>query len=402
MGRQVRKVLIVDDELLARRMLKESIVWEDYGYTVCAEARNGQEGLEKVKWNNPDLIFVDIKMPLMDGLEMVKELNRKGFVGKIVMLSCYDDFSYVREAMRYGAIDYLLKHTFEEKDLSELLSRVEKSVRKEETRLESFNLLKGEVFEKILEGCMLKEEIREYIISGVLPVKDPRCVVISMRISRELNIPEKIKFETEFETCLIEINDKQKQIDFYCSKVKNLEMNAILIYQKEISSSDIKKQVKDVMTLFCKKMENEGICWLTGISNHIYCDWESLHEALKEAREGTRVDGQYLSLSAKVISALEFIQNNYSKQISLEDIAEYAGISRVYLSQIFKKETGKNIRDYLVEYRLSKARELLLTSNLKIYTISELCGFGSAQYFNKIFKKINGFSPYKLRNNNKE
>lgn len=61
-------------------------------------------------------------------------------------------------------------------------------------------------------------------------------------------------------------------------------------------------------------------------------------------------------------------QKYYARQICLEDIAEYAGVSRVYLSQIFKKETGKNISDYLVEYRLGKAKELLLNSNLKIYT----------------------------------
>ena len=52
-----------------------------------------------------------------------------------------------------------------------------------------------------------------------------------------------------------------------------------------------------------------------------------------------------------------------------------------------------------MEYRLGKAKELLLNSNLKIYTIAELCGFGSAQYFNKIFKKMNGISPYQLKDN---
>ena len=122
-------------------------------------------------------------------------------------------------------------------------------------------------------------------------------------------------------------------------------------------------------------------------------------KAVKEAKDLTQGGEEYLACSAKVISAIEFIRNNYARQICLEDIAEYAGVSRVYLSQIFKKETGKNISDYLVEYRLGKAKELLLNSNLKIYTIAELCGFGSAQYFNKIFKKMNGISPYQLKDN---
>ena len=71
----------------------------------------------------------------------------------------------------------------------------------------------------------------------------------------------------------------------------------------------------------------------------------------------------------------------------------------MYLSQTFKKETNKNIWDYLAQYRLSKAKELLLTSNLKIYAIAELCGFGSPQYFNKIFKRLTGFSPYQFKDN---
>ena len=137
----MRKVLIVDDELLARRMLKESIVWEEYGYCVAWEASNGKDGLEMAVRCRPDVIFVDIKMPLMDGLEMVKQLNLLGVSSKIVMLTCYDDFSYVREAMRYGAVDYLLKHTFEQEDLAALLGRIEKLLRKEEASLESMDLL---------------------------------------------------------------------------------------------------------------------------------------------------------------------------------------------------------------------------------------------------------------------
>ena len=143
----MRKVLIVDDELLARRMLKESIVWEEYGYSICGEAANGKDGLEKAVQLRPDLIFVDIKMPVMSGLTMVREIQALELGCEIVMLTCYEDFDYVREAMRCGAADYLLKHTFEDEDLKELLRRIEKRIQKEENRMESLNLLKENVFE---------------------------------------------------------------------------------------------------------------------------------------------------------------------------------------------------------------------------------------------------------------
>ena len=161
----------------------------------------------------------------------------------------------------------------------------------------------------------------------------------------------------------------------------------------------MKTAIKKIMTDFYRRKQEKEIGWLTGVTCRMFCRWEDLREAVKEAKDLTQGGEEYLACSAKVISAIEFIRNNYARQICLEDIAEYAGVSRVYLSQIFKKETGKNISDYLVEYRLGKAKELLLNSNLKIYTIAELCGFGSAQYFNKIFKKMNGISPYQLKDN---
>ena len=154
----MRKVLIVDDELLARRMLKESIVWEEYGYSSCGEAANGKDGLEKAVQLRPDLIFVDIKMPVMSGLTMVREIQALELGCEIVMLTCYEDFDYVREAMRCGAADYLLKHTFEDEDLKELLRRIEKRIQKEENRMESLNLLKENVFEKMEETILKAKE----------------------------------------------------------------------------------------------------------------------------------------------------------------------------------------------------------------------------------------------------
>ncbi len=119
--------------------------------------------MEKKDWKKavllkPDLIFVDIKMPVMSGLTMVKEIHGLELGCEIVMLTCYEDFDYVREAMRCGAADYLLKHTFEDEDLKELLRRIEKRIQKEENRMESLNLLKENVFEKLISDTLSREK----------------------------------------------------------------------------------------------------------------------------------------------------------------------------------------------------------------------------------------------------
>ncbi len=395
----MRKVMIVDDEMLARKMLRESIVWEEYGYTVIYEAQNGKEALEKIKELSPDVIFVDIKMPVMDGLEMLRQMNALQTDSKAVLLTCYEDFSYVRDAMRYGAVDYLTKHTFEPEDLISLLDKIEKQIRKEKAHQESFNILKDDVLNKVMESSLTREDIRRYVEIGILPVSKPRYLMVCFKLQKDLNNEKCRIFENKLKEVLRERIDGRIITDAYTSTVREKEIYSILLCQEECSVSEIKQNIREGITSLHSAMPDKEIRWLTGITYHIFNHWSDLPGALKEVRDIVRVEGEYLECSPKIIMAIEYIRENYHKPITLEEVADYVGISRVYLSQTFKKETNKNIWDYLAQYRLSKAKELLLTSNLKIYAIAELCGFGSPQYFNKIFKRLTGFSPYQFKDN---
>ncbi len=395
----MRKVMIVDDEMLARKMLRESIVWEEYGYTVISEAQNGKEALEKIKELSPDVIFVDIKMPVMDGLEMLRQMNALQTDSKAVLLTCYEDFSYVRDAMRYGAVDYLTKHTFEPEDLISLLDKIEKQIRKEKAHQESFNILKDDVLNKVMESSLTREDIRRYVEIGILPVSKPRYLMVCFKLQKDLNNEKCRIFENKLKEVLRERIDGRVITDAYTSTVREKEIYSILLCQEECSVSEIKQNIREGITSLHSTMPDKEIRWLTGITYHIFNHWSDLPGALKEVRDIVRVEGEYLECSPKIIMAIEYIRENYHKPITLEEVADYVGISRVYLSQTFKKETNKNIWDYLAQYRLSKAKELLLTSNLKIYAIAELCGFGSPQYFNKIFKRLTGFSPYQFKDN---
>ncbi len=395
----MRKVMIVDDEMLARKMLRESIVWEEYGYTVISEAQNGKEALEKIKELSPDVVFVDIKMPVMDGLEMLRQMNALQTDSKTVLLTCYEDFSYVRDAMRYGAVDYLTKHTFEPEDLISLLDKIEKQIRKEKAHQESFNILKDDVLNKVMESSLTREDIRKYVEIGILPVSKPRYLMVCFKLQKDLNNEKYRIFENKLKEVLRERIDGRVITDAYTSTVREKEIYSILLCQEECSVSEIKQNIREGITSLHSTMPDKEIRWMTGITYHIFNHWSDLPDALKEVRDIVRVEGEYLECSPKIIMAIEYIRENYHKPITLEEVADYVGISRVYLSQTFKKETNKNIWDYLAQYRLSKAKELLLTSNLKIYAIAELCGFGSPQYFNKIFKRLTGFSPYQFKDN---
>lgn len=122
------KVLIVDDERLVRIGIRSSIQWEDYGFTVVGEACNGEEALMKIQTLHPDLILTDIRMPKMDGIELLQELERRGLAIETIILSCYNEFEIVRSAMKYGANDYLLKLSMSDEELLEVLKRSQQRI----------------------------------------------------------------------------------------------------------------------------------------------------------------------------------------------------------------------------------------------------------------------------------
>ena len=122
------KVLIVDDELLVRVGLKTTIDWEANGFKVVAEASNGEQGYEQYKKHMPDVIITDIKMPKKDGLWLVEEVRKEDHHAKILVLTCYDEFSYARKALKVGADDYILKSEIEDEDLVATMQALKKKM----------------------------------------------------------------------------------------------------------------------------------------------------------------------------------------------------------------------------------------------------------------------------------
>ena len=102
-------VLVVEDEINQRRALIERVEWEKAGFEVIGQAENGAEALDKVEQLEPDLIFTDIKMPLISGLELAAKVRELRPATQIVILSGYDSFEYARTAINYNIISYLLK-----------------------------------------------------------------------------------------------------------------------------------------------------------------------------------------------------------------------------------------------------------------------------------------------------
>ena len=117
------KVLIVDDEPLVRRGIVLGVDWSARGCVVVGEAANGEEGLAAVERYKPNLIITDVRMPRMDGIEMMNRLRSAGCRAHVIVLTAHSDFSYARSALQFGADDYLLK-PFRDQELMAAIDKV--------------------------------------------------------------------------------------------------------------------------------------------------------------------------------------------------------------------------------------------------------------------------------------
>ncbi|MCR1898322.1 response regulator [Irregularibacter muris] len=116
------KVVVVEDEQLIRKGITLTTPWECFGCEVIGEGANGLQGKEMIERLKPDLVITDVRMPKMDGIQMLKELKDKVEV-EYIIISGYDDFQYAQQAIRLGVRDYLLKPV-EDKEFFDTLQRV--------------------------------------------------------------------------------------------------------------------------------------------------------------------------------------------------------------------------------------------------------------------------------------
>lgn len=103
------KILLIDDEEIVRKGISSLINWEVYGYTLIGAAKNGQEGYDIILRERPQVVITDLKMPMLDGLELIAKINVELPETVFIILSGYGEFELAQEAMRYGVRYYLLK-----------------------------------------------------------------------------------------------------------------------------------------------------------------------------------------------------------------------------------------------------------------------------------------------------
>jgi two-component system response regulator YesN len=166
----MKKVMLVDDEIVIRENIRDCMDWEKEGFIYCGDASDGEVALPLIEERRPDILITDIKMPFMDGIELSSVVRQRLPETKIVILSGHDEFHYARSALRLGVEEYILKPV-SSADLMEVLHSVSRKIDRErrERRKPAYSLEK--LFGDLCGGLITTAEAAEAADALSLPLQ---------------------------------------------------------------------------------------------------------------------------------------------------------------------------------------------------------------------------------------
>ncbi len=513
------KVLIADDELFILEGLRQIINWEEHGLVIGGEATNGIEALEIIKTTKIHILVTDIKMPKMDGLELIKIIKDSYPEIKIVIISGYDDFALLKKAMKYGIENYLLKPVNTDElssTLSNIVDKIDSEFNRQSSLREGADILRVNLLQRLVSNTISENEFIERFVFLNLSFNYNEYIVCVLRFlssSGEKRIPDYIANNICNELCnnmagtekglsfcdlngdiviiffgdelkRVEINGVIRQciqrinvqgMDVFAAigdlqkdfraihqsydKAKDLieyhlilPPNSIMDYERmekatserersaNIDNESLKQliisknkqavmefiigifdqiqQMKNVRPSYIQNIAveivfhiNNTVKSLIRNNNEYYISMKAEYSSVFKAKTLTELVSYFKSIVDKAIDILNleeksyplikqvyyYIHKNYSDDISLKLLSGKFNVNAAYLGQLFKKETGELLSNYLNRIRIEKAKELLSNTSMKANEIAEKVGYVEPNYFYRAFKKITNLSPSEFR-----
>ena len=355
----IYKMIIADDESMIRKGLVNSVDWENLGFQVVADVMDGQDIIDYLQENDVDVVFTDVLMCQVTGLEAARWVREHKPQIKVVMISGYKEFEYIREAMEYKVCHYVLK-PIDISELEEVFGKVRKELDKtrmskdmhvgvlldgyEDEALVKVYKKQEMAIESVLRGS--KEQLRPILAGWKLAVGNANPEYMSLLAIRYINglfeglEGAGISLDGEFE--------KKSVFD----TVRNLTAAQMIEYTVQLSL--------DIVDSIEKKKST------------------SSRDVITRAKE--------------------YIDLHLAQELGVEEIASYMYLNRSYFSREFKSRVGISVMDYIIQRRMEKAVELLKAGNFSTKKIAELVGYEDVKYFQRAFKKYTGYTVREYRN----
>lgn len=490
-------VYVVDDEIMAIEYFKMLLQGCKIPCTLVGFAINSWSALDDIMEHRPDVIFIDINMPGMSGIELAEILLEKMPDIKIIFLTAYRDFDYVKKGLEMGVVSYVLKNELNSVTLETELENVSGLLQKER----EIQYLKTD---KALRRYFLGADLLELEQAELKKNHMLQMFYITSRRSYSMQRMQDLEWEIDYDD-FVKIQEKNGNRLCAFPHIKSNVWTPVFLVEQE---TEKKKLLKDIEAYFsrmdfeyilvdlpmasgflqlrqqflsarqiddrrldfgdCQQITLKDLKELTEEKKHLGIYEEKLksalhsnarsmeHEALMEALDVytrytndarfikyaqlifndyclqmisarfiasvpqewdykefsskeewkqwmLRIITEYYQMlgksqrkgySEKITRVLNLIEQNYmDNTLSSQMIADQLKISDGHLRKMFREEMGVTLSDYILQFRIDKARRLLLKESTKISEIYEELGFSSSQYFSTVFKKKTGFSP---------
>lgn len=354
MNKEHYRVLLVDDEPWNRDILRSLGEWETLGMAVAGEAEDGEEAIRLIEQHQPHIIITDMRMPGIDGVELLQTLSGQFPHIKAVVVSGYDDFNYAKHAIRHRATDYLLKPVNPD-ELNAVLAKCKRELEKAESGPEFW-----EPYPAAFSGefALFQQQVR--LRFNDLNVQGLRELFQQLEHRLEINLihrPQQLgRIAYELQTLMGEL----------CVSNGLCDQPSAAVLPPSASLASI----------------SSAVGW---VSSPYY---QALEQLIAQRKFKNKLN---------LDEVKHHIEHHCMELITLEQLAQIFFVSKEYLSKMFKKEYGLTVTDYVVQLRMTRAREWVLDEQIPFKHIAEMAGYEDVSYFYRVFKKHFGISPGEMR-----
>lgn len=312
-------VLMVDDEEEVIRIIRRKINWEEMGFEVCGQARNGLEALEMVEELQPDVVMTDIKMPYMDGLELVAKLREKNMGIHTIVLSGFDEFDYVKKAIGLEVEEYLLK-PIDSSEIIKVFTKVKNALDEERDMqkniaylenyyLQSLPILREGFFSDLMDSAIPEGKIPYYTEEYMIDLSGPNFAVAVVHTSRS-KTPEGIggRLMQMSVRQLLENSQLMKENRYAFNYRDNIVVLAQFDSEKEVSA------FTDELDRFCKYAKRTSQAVVTIGIGHVVDSIKEIPSSYGSAREAVSYRALYGAGNAINIAEIDPGENRYDIQ----------------------------------------------------------------------------------------
>ncbi|GGG52222.1 response regulator [Paenibacillus radicis (ex Gao et al. 2016)] len=393
-------ILLIDDEPLTTLALRKIFETHFPALEILGEATNGQQAWELIQVRVPDMIISDIRMPHLDGLELLNKVREANLPSKVVLLTAYGEFEYARKALKLQASGYLLKPYIQSEVIKEIF-RVIKEIEAEKGVKESFTkvipLFEENAFKKLLAGKLDSNGLHDFL--KITKDRWESCIISVFQLggtaSKAVEIEEVIKISlTE------EVNDYFSHSERHGISFFHRYNELVVIHSASSASSSNPVPVQDCIRILMNYSEQP---LLVGTCSKPYpllqladAYGEALVQSSKVQETGPN-RGASIRQGALIERAVEYCKQNYMTDINLQKIADYLDVNKNHFCNIFKEQLQVTFWDYVTGLRIAHAKQLLQSSDELVANIAVQSGYINTSHFGRVFKEIAGVTPAEYR-----